>query len=260
MALPANMYHIDPGPTLVITGPQARLYYEYQTDQRALRFGNQILITQAASNNQEYRYLATLTFAAPYTNVGTSGFAPTATTASTISWDAVPDLDDDGRYRFNASTWLLDTRLPETRPDLGIITATVLNQLNHLYVTADIRNNGPMTAWAPVYINLYDRVAPSVPPAGPLDLTGGWCSLAPYSSCAGGVNNPLPAVPPGQTVIFTAEYDLSALYGQHDIYLLVDALGGSHGLNEESSENNNVILVGSIRHGFAVFLPLIRRQ
>jgi len=259
VALPITLYQIDPGPTLIITGPQTQLYYEYKTNQRALRFGNQILITQTASNNQEYRYLATLAFADPYQYVGTSGFAPTATTATTISWDVVPELGSDARYRFNASTWLVDTRQPDTRPDLGIITATVLSQLDHIYVTADIRNNGPMTAWAPAYINLYDRLVPSMPPAGPLDLTDGWCSLAPLSSCGGGDNNPLPAVSPGQTVIFTAEYDLSAINGQHDIYLLVDALGGSQGLNVESSENNNVILVGSVRRGMAVFLPLIRR-
>ena len=262
VALPANMYYIDPGPTLVITGPQPQLYYEYRTDQRALRFGNQILITQTASNNQEYRYLATLTFTGPYQYIGTSGFAPTATTASTVYWDVVPELGADGRYRFNASTWLLDPRLPTLigRPDLEIITATLLNQQNHVYVTADIRNNGPMTAWAPAYINLYDRIAPTVPPTGPLDLTDGWCKPAPLSSCGGGDNNPLPAVPPGQTVIFTAEYDLSAIIGQHDIYLLVDALGGSQGLNVESSEPNNVILVGSVRRGIPVFLPLIQRK
>jgi|GEM_PF-3502369 len=260
VALPVNMYHIDPGPTLVITGPQPELYYEYLTNQRALRFGNQILITQTASNNQEYRYLATLIFTGPYQLIGTSGFAPTQTTASTLSWDVVPELETDGRYRFGASTWLLDPRRPDTRPDLGIITATVLNQLNHIYVSANIRNNGPMTAWAPAYINLYDRIAPSIPPTGPLDLQYGWCNLAPSSSCAGSANNPLPAVPPGQTVIFTAEVDLSAIIGPHNIYLLVDALGGSQGLNVESDENNNVILAGTVRRGTPVFLPLIRRN
>jgi hypothetical protein len=263
VALPFTVYHIDPGPTLIITGPQTRLYYEYKTDQRALRFGNQILITQTASNNQEYRYLATLTFAGPYEYLGTSGFAPTATTASTISWDVVPPIDAEARYRFNASTWLVDTRLPDTRPDLEIITATVLSQLNHIYVTADIRNNGPMTAWAPAYLNLSDRIAPSVPPTRPLDLDNGWCSPAPVSSCGDGVNNPLPAVSPGQTVIFTAEYDLSAIDGRHNIYLFVDALGGqavNQGLNVESNENNNVFPAGSLfRLGKVVFLPLIRR-
>jgi hypothetical protein len=272
VALPITVYHIDPGPTLIITGPQTRLYYEYKTDQRALRFGNQILITQTASNNQEYRYLATLTFAGPYEYLGTSGFAPTATTASTISWDVVPPIDAEARYRFNASTWLVDPRLigpPPLigRPDLKIITANVLRQLNHIYVTANIQNIGPMMAWAPVYINLYDRVAPTatapLTPTGPLDLVDGWCSLTPISACGDSVNNPLPAVSPGQTVIFTAEYDLSAIDGRHNIYLFVDALGGqarNQGLNVESDENHNVVLAGSLfRLGKVVFLPLIRR-
>ena len=260
--LPITMYHIDPGPTLVITGPQPDFYFEYQTNERALRFGNQVLISQTASNNQEYHYLSTLIFTEPYQYLGTSGFAPTKTTASTISWDAIPDLGPDARYRFFASTWLWDPRLvPPTlpRPDLEIVTATMHSQLDRIDLTATIRNNGPMTAWAPAYINLYDRLAPSVPPAGPLDLADGWCSLAPISSCGGGDNNPIPAVPKGQTVIFTTGYDLSAILGQHDIYLFIDALGGNLGLNVESSENNNFIFVGSVRRGLAVFLPLIRR-
>jgi hypothetical protein len=263
VALPITLYHIDSGPTLIITGPLSRLYYEYRTGQRALRFGNQILITQTASNNQEYRYLATLTFTGPYQYVGTDGYAPTETTAFTISWDVVPPLDPDARFRFNASTWLVDPRLvPPVLPrsDLAIVNATVFSQHDHFYVTADIRNNGSMTAWAPVYINLYDRLAPSLPPTGSLDLTDGWCNPAPVSVCGDGINNPLPPVPPGQTVIFTAERDLSAINGQHDIYLFVDALGGGQGLNVESNESNNVFPVGSLlRLGEFVFLPLIWR-
>jgi hypothetical protein len=263
VALPITYYRIDPGPTLIITGPQANLYYEYKTGQRALRFGSQILITQAASNNQPYRYLGTLTFADPYTYVGTSGFAPTATTPGAISWDVVPEVDSDQRYRFNASTWLWDPRLVPpvlTRPDLEIFTATVRSQNDHIYVTATIRNNGPMTAWAPPYINLYDRIAPFLPPAGPLDLTDSWCSMIPESSCGISTTNPLSPVLPGQTVIFTAEHDLNPVNGRHDIYLLVDALGGSQGLNVESAENNNVILAATLlRLGEHIFLPLIRR-
>jgi hypothetical protein len=263
VALPMTSYRIDPGPTLIITGPQLDLYYEYKTGQRALRFGNQILITQAASNNQSYRYLATLTFTDHYQYVGTSGFAPTATAAHSISWDVVPQLDPDARYRFNASTWLWDPRLMPpvlARPDLEIFTATVDSDFDHIIVTATIRNNGPMTAWAPPYINLYDRIAPFLPPAGPLDLTGGWCSMMPESACGISTTNPLSPVPPGQTVIFTAEHDLSPVNGRHDIYLLIDALGGSQGLNVESAENNNVILAASLlRLGERTFLPLIRR-
>jgi hypothetical protein len=258
-----DQYRIEPGPTIVITGPQPHLYYEYRTNQRALRFGNQILITQAASNNQEYRYLSTLIFTDPYQYVGTSGFAPTETTASTIYWDVVPDktgVGEEARFRFNASTWLADPSFP-TKPDLEIIAASLSSQLNQVYVTATIRNSGFIVAPAPAYLNLYDRLSPSVTPTGPLD-SGGWCSSTPLSSCGGGDSNPLPALVPGDAVVFTATFDLTTT-GQHDIYLFVDALGGSQGkgLNVESVESNNSRWAGFLmKWSNSVFLPLIVRN
>lgn len=257
-------YSIDYlGPTIYISNSQG-LYYEYRTAQQALRFGNQILIAQSYSFNRPLHYVGTVIFTDPYHYVGYVGYAPTQTTATQLYWDA--SFTKTQLNEFKADTWLVDTGLPDIRPDLKIATATLLSQLNHVYVTAGIRNDGPITAWAPVYINLYDRIAASVPPTGPLDLANGWCTLSPFSWC-GGVNNPLPAIPPFQTVIFTAQHDLLAVNGVHDIYLLVDALGAGdvlgdgedRGLNVESADNNNVKLVGSVMRWSAfVFLPLIR--
>jgi hypothetical protein len=262
VALPADQYRIDPGPTLIITGPQPDLYFEYRTNQRALRLGNQVLITQTSSNNQRYRYRATLTFTNPYQHVGTSGFAPTET-ATTLYWDVVPELGADARYRFNASTWLVHPSIPlNSRPDLEIIAASLSSQMDHAYVTATIRNSGFTMTVAPAYLNLYDRPSPSVTPTGPLDLVGGWCSSGPLSSCGGGDRNPLPALVPGDAVVFTATFDLTAT-GQHDIYLFVDALGGSQGqgLNVESVESNNSRRAGSLmKWSNSVFLPLIVRN
>ncbi|CAG0936621.1 hypothetical protein TFLX_05502 [Thermoflexales bacterium] len=258
-------YSIDySGPTIYVTNSQG-IYYEYRTDQQAQRFGNQILITQSYRFNRPLHYVGTVIFTDPYHYLGYVGYAPTQTNATQLHWDA--SFTQTQLNEFKADTWLVDTGLPDIRPDLEIATATLLSQLNHVYVTAGIRNNGPITAWAPVYINLYDRIAASVPPTGPLDLADGWCTLSPFSWC-GGVNNPLSAIPSGQTVIFTAQHDLPAVNGVHDIYLLVDALGTGNalgdgidqGLNVESAENNNVKLVGSVMRWSAfVFLPLVRR-
>jgi hypothetical protein len=257
-----DQYRIEPGPTIVITGPQPHLYYEYRTNQRALRFGNQILITQTASNNQEYRYLSTLIFTDPYQYVGTSGFVPTET-ATTLSWDVVPELGADARYRFSASTWLVHPSIPlNPRPDLEIVAASLSSQMEHAYVTATIRNSGFTMTVAPAYLNLYDRLSPSVTPTGPLDVVGGWCSAAPQSSCGGDDGNPLPALAPGDAVIFTATFNLTTP-GKHDIYLFVDALGGSlgKGLNVESVESNNSRWAGSLmKWSSFVFLPLIIRN
>ena len=71
---------------------------------------------------------------------------------------------------------------------------------------ASIQNNGGITAGAPAFVNLYDRLAPSVLPTGPLDLAGGWwCALDPVTQCGDSASNRLPAVPPYATVDFTAE-------------------------------------------------------
>jgi hypothetical protein len=250
-------FGIDPsGPTIYVTNSQG-LYYEYHTDQQAVRFGNQILISQVYRFNRSLHYIGTLVFTAPYQYVGYSGYAPTQTGATELYWDqAFPETQLN---EFQSAIWLIQPGAFQ-RPDLQIVTATASNQLNHLYVTADIRNNGPITAGAPAYLNLYDRLAPSVPPTGPLDLTDGWCSLTPVSMCANGTSDPLPAIPPGETVVYTAEYDLRAINGQHDIYLFVDALGSDQGLNVESAEGNNWTKVGSFAwHGDFIFLPLVRR-
>ncbi len=173
-------------------------------------------------------------------------------------------------HQFEAAAWLVDPAAP--RPDLEIVTASILDRrLNHIYVRADIHNNGGITAGAPAFVNLYDRLAPSVPPTGPLDLAGGWCTLDPVTRCGGSASNRLPAIPPDQTVNFTAEFDLSPIYGQHDIYLFVDALGvvdalgnlGNNedlGLNYESAEGNNSRLAGSLFYRSFVFLPLIQLE
>jgi hypothetical protein len=70
--------------------------------------------------------------------------------------------------------------------------------------------------------------------------------------------NPLPLLEPGASVTFTAAYTLSYRSGIHDLYFLVDGLGGNGGLNWESNENNNWKLAGSAFNS-NVFLPLIRR-
>jgi hypothetical protein len=251
-------YGIDySGPTIHVTNSQG-LYYEYHTDQQALRFGNQILISQIYRYNRPLHYVGSLVFTAPYQYVGYSGYAPTQTGATELYWDQA--LPGPGVQEFQSAIWLIQ---PDAfpRPDLQIVTATASSQLNRLYVTADIRNNGPITAGAPPYVNLYDRLAPSVPPTGPLDLTDGWCTLTPASMCADGTSDPLPAIPPGETVVYTAEYDLRAINGQHDIYLFVDALGSDQGLNVESAEGNNWTKVGSFAwHGDFIFLPLVLRE
>ncbi len=243
-------------PQIFITNSQG-LYYAYVTSQQALRFGNQILISQTYRYNRPLHYISTIIFTAPYQYVGYAGYAPTQTTATEVYWD-VPFTADGQFHQFVSSIWLVDPRLQ--RPELEIINATATGENDHILVTALVRNNGPITASAPSYMNLYDRLAPSTVPTGPLDLAQGWCSLTPFSSC-GGFINPVPPVPPGQTVLFTTEYDLSPINGQHDIYLFIDALGGSKGLNVESAENNNVVLAGSpIRRGEHIFLPLIQRN
>jgi hypothetical protein len=264
-------------PTIWFTNSQG-LYYEYSTDQQARRFGNQILISQTYRYNYPLHYVETVIFPALYEYVGYSGYAPTYLSATRqLHWDeSFPEKKDN---RFEAAAWLVDPAA--SRPDLEIVDARVVDrQLNRIYVTATIHNNGGTTAGAPAFVNLYDRLALSEP-AGPLDLAGGWCTLDPTrcgDSRCNSVSNRLPALVPDQTVIFTADCDLSAIDGQHYIYLYVDALGvvnalgnlGNNedlGLNYESEEGNNstrlVLMRGDkevplIRYGF-VFLPLIRR-
>ncbi len=248
-------YSIDySGPTIYITNSQG-MYYEYRTDQQALRFGNQILISQTYRFNRPLHYVGTVVFTDPYQYVGVAGYVPTQINATQLHWDE--SFTETQLNTFEAATWLVHPALAQ--PDLEIITATLVNQMNYVYVAATIRNGGFMTAGAPAYLNLYDRLAPSVLPTGSLDLKDGWCSLLPFSLCGGGALNPLPAILPGQAVIFTTEIELTAT-GRHDIYLFVDALGSSQGLNVESVEDNNLRLVGStLKWETFVFLPVIKR-
>jgi hypothetical protein len=255
-----DSYVVEPGPppTIVFYGEQPWFYIDYRTNQRALRVGNQILITQTAGNTQQFRYLSTLIFTAPYQYVGTSGDSPISITNSAIHWDTIPELGSDIRHRVDVSTWLGG---PVTeKPDLEILTAT-LQTLSHnqVYVTAVIHNRGITTTAAPPYLNLYDYLAPSTPPANPADVTYSWCSLYPATGCASSPPNPLPRLEAGASFTFTAGYTLSYRSGIHDLYFLADGLGGSLGLNWESNETNNWKLAGSIFHA-TVLLPLIQRD
>jgi hypothetical protein len=258
----SGVYTIDPdplGPTVVITTVQPWFYIDYRTNQRAVRIGGQILITQTAINNQEYRYISTVNFTGPYQYIGTSGYSPASVAAATLHWDTIPvPLGDKNPYRFYASTWLGDPRLTD-RPDLEILTATLhALSLNQVQVTAVIQNRGITTTVAPSYLNLYDYLAPSTPPTNPADATYSWCSRYPSTQCPPSTTNPLPLLEPGASVTFTADYTLSYRSGLHDLYFLVDGLGGNLGLNWESNEDNNWILAGS-KFNSTVLLPVIQR-
>ncbi len=257
----SGLYSIVPGPTVVISSDQLWFYLDYYTDQRALRVGNQILVTQTAINNQEYRYVSTLNFTAPYQYIGTSGYSPISVAASSLHWDNIPVeiIGVNNPYRFNSSTWLGDSRLTD-KPDLEILTATLQAlSLNQVQVTAVIHNRGVTTTAAPPYLNLYDYLAPSTPPTNPLDVTYSWCSLYPATQCPPNTTNPLPVLEPGASVTFTAAYTFSYRSGTHDLYFLVDGLGGNWGLNWESDENNNGKLAGS-KFNASILLPLVRRD
>jgi len=218
-------------------------------------------VTQTATNNQEYRYISTLNFTAPYQYIGTSGYSPISVTASSLHWDNIPVeiIGIQNPFRFSSSTWLGDSGLAD-KPDLEILTATLQSvTVDQVQVSAVIQNRGVTTTAAPPYLNLYDYLAPSTPPANPLDVTDSWCSLYPFTQCPEPTTNPLPRLEPGASVTFTADYTLSRRSGVHDLYLFVDALGGSQGLNWESNENNNWIFLGS-KFNSTVLLPLVRRD
>ena len=260
-----GVYAIEP-PIVVISTTTPWFYLDYRTNQRALRVGHQILVNQTARNNQEYRYIATLNFSAPYQYIGTSGYTPVSVTASSLHWDNIPQpipaaSGDQNPYRFDAATWLGDARLPANdRPDLEILTATLhALSLNQVRVSAVIHNRGVTTTSAPAYLNLYDYLAPSAPPTNPADATYSWCRLAPFTYCPTSTTNPLPLLEPGASITFTADYTLSVRSGIHDLYFLVDGLGGNLGLNWESDENNNWKLAGS-KFNVSVLLPLVRRD
>ncbi len=256
-------YRFDPsGPTIYITNSQG-LYYEYRTNQQALRYGNQILISQIYRFNRSLHYVSTLTFTDPFRYLGDAGYVPAQVNATQLHWDEA--FPGGTLNEFGAEVSLVDPA--DLRPDLEIITATLDQHFNHIYVSASIHNNGPMTAGAFSFVNLYDRALEAYKlPSGPLDLADGWCSLIPIAQCGGGL---LPPVPPGQTVIYAADTELSPINGQHDIYLFVDALGTvnalgrgeDEGLIYESAEKNNAIYVDSVlREETFIFLPLINHN
>jgi hypothetical protein len=254
----SGVYTIDPGPTVVITTVQPWFYLNYRTTQRALRVGSQILITQTASNSQQFRYVSTLIFTGPYQYVGSSGTSPVSVTGSATHWDNIPALGADARYRVNTFTWL-GHPLTE-KPDLEILTATLESlSLNQVRVSAVIHNRGVTTTAAPPYLNLYDYLAPSTPPTNPANTTYSWCRLDPVTQCPTSTTNPLPLLEPGASLTFTADYTLSLRSGTHDLYFLVDGLGGNLGLNWESDENNNWKLAGS-KFNVSVLLPLVQRD
>ena len=71
-------------PTIHYTNSQG-MYYEYLTDRHALRFGNQILISQTYKYNRPLHYVETVIFTVdPYRYVGYSGYAPTQVNASRV--------------------------------------------------------------------------------------------------------------------------------------------------------------------------------
>jgi hypothetical protein len=253
-----NNYDIEPGPTIVFTGSQPWFYVDYRTNQRALRVGNQILITQTAGNTQQFHYLSTLLFAEPYQYIGTSGHSPISITNPSIQWDDIPVSGPDLVHRINISTWLGDTRLTAAAgPDLEILTATLKPlSFSQARISAVIHNRGITTTVAPPYLNLYDYLAPSTPPTNPADATNSWCTLYPTTRCAVGSPDPLPILAAGDTITVWADYTLSFRSGTHDLYFLVDGLGGNLGLNWESDETNNWKLAGS-QSSWRVLLPLI---
>ena len=254
-----GVYTVNPGPIVVITTTKPWFYLDYRTNQQVRLVGSQMLIAQTANNSQEFRYISTLIFTAPYQYVGASGYSPISVTSSTLHWDNISLPDASQHYRFSASTWLASSALTDAaKPDLRILTATLQAALNQIQVSAVIQNHGAMTTAAPSYLNLYDYIAPSSPPTNPFDTRNSGCQLYPLTQCPGLTPNPLPLLGPGEIITVTGGYTLAPRTGIHDIYFLVDGLGGSLGQNWESNENNNSIWAGSVFNS-AVFMPILRR-
>jgi hypothetical protein len=152
------------------------------------------------------------------------------------------------------------------RPDLKIIDKALTVKIHpgatQAHVTAKIQNGGTSATGAPAYINIYDRKTPSVPPAGPLDLAGGWCDVSlleqpicPVFNSTLGITNVLRIIGPGQTITLAADLTLTQS-GLRDVWIQVDAFGGPNGLNLEFNETNNVQYVDQVPN-FHIYLPLI---
>jgi hypothetical protein len=110
----------------------------------------------------------------------------------------------------------------------------------------------------PVYLNLYDRIAPAPVPTSPLDLADGWCGEGVLPACPdlASFTNPVTIGPAG-LITLNASFPLTRS-GLHQFYLQLDAFGGLLGLNAESNEDNNLIWLGNARLAW-LYLPIIRR-
>lgn len=254
--------------TFNLTDPVCDFAWSYRTNQKVLRQGNQYQVDQYASTNQDrpFVYFSTIFFTSPYQYVSQIGPAPKAVTNSSVHWEeSIPLNAPPDSHIFSSSIWLADSRL--TRPDLKII-ATGLTVNTHpgasqAHVTAAIQNGGTIATGAPVYINIYNRKTPSIPPAGPLDLAGGWCSFnllerpdCPTFNSTLGITNTLKIIGPGQVINLAADLTLTKP-GRWDLWIQVDIFGGPNGLNLESEEANNWKYVGRVDNPYATFLPLI---
>lgn len=250
--------------TVQITGEQPWFYFAYRTRLRALRTGHQVLIQQSASNNLPYRYQGTVIFSAPQQYVGTLGILPQAVDNQQARWDIIPPRVEIQpgifRYRFNSSSRLADTRLDW--PDLSIVSTTLSIDraplIPEALVTVTLFNSSTLTTSTPVYLNVYDRIAPAPAPSGPLDLAGGWCGedVLPDCPAAGSFTNPV-TLGPAQLITLNARLPLTRS-GQHEFHVQIDAFGSSIGLNAESNEANNLIRLGEAWTAW-LFLPILRR-
>jgi hypothetical protein len=248
------------------TAPVVNFSWNYRTNQKVLLQGNQYRLDQYASINRDrpFFYVSTAFFTSPYQYVGQIGPTPITTTTSVHWQEFVPLNASDGRHVFSSSMWLADKRAPD-QLDLKITGSSVTagTRAGTAHVTAAIQNGSLITAGAPVYINLYDRQAPSLQPAGPLDMTGGWCKLDPlmqpdcptFNSTLG-ITNVLSIIGPLQVITMTADLTLTQ-HGWRDLWIQVDAFGSPTGLNRESNETNNSEYLGQVLNSYRVYLPAV---
>jgi hypothetical protein len=236
--------------------------YDLRTNQRVLRQGNQYRIDQVAGNNVFFLYITTIVFTAPYEFVGFIGPTPMTVASHMLHWEQVVPENEPPFHRFRSSIWLADPRV--TRPDLQIIAAGLQldssSIISSAQVTAVIYNSSTMESGAPTHINLYDRLAPSSPPTGPLDLDGGWCGLSTTPACPSTATftNPVPIIAAGETMTLTTNYTF-AQCGPRNLYLQIDVFGGEAGLNLEANEANNQITLGQVYIPCVIRLPLFRK-
>ena len=254
--------------------------WAYRTSQKVLLQGNQYRIDQYASTNQADRpfvYISTVFFTSPFQYVGQIGPDPVVLTNASVHWEKFVDLNDPPYlHRFSSSMWLADLRLDPDRPNLKIAgkSVTIDPYSSIAHVTVQIQNNGQITTGAPVYLNLFERQPGSLGPAGPLDMAGGWCSynLLEQPDCptfnytlgnTSGTANALPPIGPLQvTPVVTVTANLTLTQpGYRDIWIQVDAFGGSNGLNRESDEGDNSARVGQVPNPYLVYLPhIVKKQ